>query len=175
MARDRADAERERGRVRGLDADILGPEPQLIGADLREHGGVALALGRGARLQQDLAVRLHPDGRALEGREARVLDIAGEAEADVAAPGARRGLARRKIRRADPFERPVEAGMIIAAVVLDRTAVPRRHAGRVRKLVLADEAPPADLGAVEAELARHPVDEPFEHEADIGPPGAPHR
>jgi hypothetical protein len=76
---------------------------------------------------------------------------------------------------AGAVQRRLETCMEVAAVIGDRRAVARLHAGIVGKLLLAHIAPSPHLGGIEPKLARDTVRQPFEHEAGRWSPGAADR
>ena len=78
--------------VAGDDLDVLERHAQLVGGDLRERREVALALGGEPGRDLHLAGGLDHDVRALVRADAGALDVAGQADADLAAggPGRRR-------------------------------------------------------------------------------------
>ena len=99
---------------RDVDAD-------LVGGDLGEHGEMALALGADAGRDADLAVGLDLDLGAFIGTDAGALDIAGDADADMAALRAQpRLLLLEEVLVADHLQRLVEDRLVIAAVVGER-------------------------------------------------------
>ena len=169
-----ADPEREDSGIRRLHGDIVDVDAEDICADLRKHRRVPLPLTGSSRLDDDLAGRLDAHGGALEGRKAGVLDVTRNAAADVA-PLLRSFRFSHSKLRIGAIENAFETAVIVAAVIGDRRSVARLHAGLIRKLLLADEAAPADILAAQRKLARDPVGQPLQHEASGRTSCAAHR
>src|SRR6185436_11974718 len=96
---------------------------ERIRGDLGERRLVALPMRGEASGDEHLAARLDADARAFIRSDARALDVAGDAEAEMAALGARDGLARAEVAVADHGQRHLEAGRVVAAVVAGRPTV----------------------------------------------------
>ena len=108
-AREGAGAPVELVGVAGDHVDVAHVDADLVGRDLGEAGEVPLALGADAGGDADLAARLHLHLRALVGPDAGALDIAGDADADVAALRLQaRLLVREEILVADQLQRPLQ-------------------------------------------------------------------
>ena len=109
-ARDRAEAHRDGRRVGKRNDHVVGIDAPGIGDDLRKDRLHALPLRAGAGGDVDLAGRIDAHRRAFERADAGALDIAADAEAEIAALFARRALALAKRRQAaDRIERFVAA------------------------------------------------------------------
>ena len=124
---------------------------------------VALALGLGAHRDDDLArqvdldVRRLPHGGApaladgadpLRRGDAADLDVAGEPDAEVLAPGPGLALGGGHLGVAGHRERLVEGRLVVAGVDVDLRAAARRPEARgvlVRERVRRDEVPAPDL------------------------------
>ncbi|GBD42175.1 hypothetical protein HRbin39_01564 [bacterium HR39] len=109
--------------------------------------------------------RTEADGR-LGGRHAAGLDVAGDADAAELALRLRLPAALLEVGVVGELQRPVETGLVVAGVV------DQRHRRLVGEGVLRDEVAPADLGAVDAELARRRVHQRLHQIARLGPSGA---
>ena len=112
---------------------------------LREGRLLALAVGRDAGEDRDIAARLDPDRRALVRPEAAYLDIGRDADAEVAALLARGFLLFAKAGVVGDFECLVERLLVLAGVVV--LAGQRR----VRELLGPEEV---DCGAPQPDRAR---------------------
>ena len=84
-AREGAGAPIELIGVAGDDIDVGDIDAELVGDDLRKAREMPLPLGADAGRDADLAVGLHLDLGAFVGPDAGALDIAGDADADMAA------------------------------------------------------------------------------------------
>ena len=154
--------------------------PSFSRDDLREGRLVTLAVIVRADQHGHLSGRMYPHGRALDkARRARRADPAmrdgarPQASTYVQSPMPRSLplLADSALRLAKPAQsrcgqRPFQAALRIAAVIFDHD---RRLIG-IR--LLGDHVAAADLGLVDAHLARRDVDQPLQHEGRLGPPGA---
>ena len=98
-------------------------------------------------------------------RQAAGLDIA--AYADAAKPTARLGfsLARSETGVVCHRQRLVQHCGVVAAIVL------QRHRRLIRKCVGGDEIAAAQLRTVDAHFARRQIDQPFDYEGRLRPPG----
>ena len=99
-ARHRAEPDRDRGGVGKRDHDIVGRDLPDIRCHLREDRLHALALRTGAGCDVDLAGRVDADKGALERPDAGSLDVAADAEPEMAALPARLALAQAERRDA---------------------------------------------------------------------------
>ena len=90
-----ADALRDRRGVAGGHHDVFDAAADMVGHDLRQRRARALSLDGGAGRDRDLAVGQHAHGDALERPEARAFDVIADADAEIAALGARVGSAAR--------------------------------------------------------------------------------
>lgn len=135
------------------DVDLPGRHAQFVGDDPGVRRPVALPVRVRARRDRHAPVGVNADDAALE-PAARRLDVAGDADAAVAPVG---GLAVRCVesRVPDGFERRVERGLVVAAVV--RRARRRLVGERVR----GEEVPAAEFDRVDPELPRREIDEPL--------------
>ena len=154
--------------------DVLDLDAELVGDDLREDGVVALSLRREPGVDVDLAGdRMDADMAALIGTEAGALDVAGEAEAEIAAVLARLLLLRRKAGRVEALGHQRERLVVLTAVEADFQAVGEEEAlARIGEFVLGDQVAAADLEAVEAELVGELVHRPLDGEAGLRPAAA---
>src|SRR5262249_60419302 len=98
-ARQRAKTNGDRRRGGERNDDVVGIDLPGVGDDLREDRLHALPLRAGARRDVDLAGRIDPHQRALERSDPGALDIAADAEPEMAA-----GLARFRLALAECFE-----------------------------------------------------------------------
>ena len=171
-AREGAGAPVEAAGVAGDDRDVGGIAAERIRGDLGERRLVALPVRGEAGGDEDLAARLDADARAFIRPDARALDVAGDAEAEMAAVGARGGLARAEVAVADHGQRHVEAGRVVAAVVAGRPAVLEGEAHVPRELVGLDQVAAADLDRLDPQLARDEPDDALHHEGAVRPAGA---
>ncbi len=123
-ARKRAGAPIEPIGVAGDDIDVGDIDAELVGDDLRKAREMPLPLGADPGGDTDLAVGLHLDLGAFVGPDAGAFDVAGDADADVAALRASFGCSSlEEIGIADRFERLVEHRLVIAAVVVERLKI----------------------------------------------------
>ena len=135
---------------------------ELIGDDLREHGEVPLALRADAGRDAHLAARLDRDARAFVRADAGALDVADDADADVPALGAQpRLLVAHELLVADHLGRLLERRQVVAAVVDERRGVLEHDLVVVRETVGREQVAPADLDAVDPQLARREVEQPL--------------
>ncbi len=107
------------------------------------------------------------------GPDPGAFDVAADAEAEIAAGGARLALmAAERLDAADRVERLGEGARIIAAVVDDRLAVAIGDADPVRHLVGADHVAAADFGRLQAQGPRRQIDDPLHREGGFRAAGA---
>src|SRR4029434_8730192 len=104
--------------------------------------------------------------------EPRALRVAGEADADTPRGTGARLLTLSPLVVAQERERALEGRGEVAGVVRDGHTVLVREAGAIRHLGGAHEVAPADLGRVEAELARADVHQALHDEHGLGPSGS---
>ena len=168
-----ADGVAEPAGVAGHDLDVLERHAELVGGDLRERREVALPLGGQAGRDLHLAGRLDDDVRALVRPDAGALDVAGEADADLAAVGPRRlGVCQR------PSSQPTRSLSFCSdagkspGVVDQRPAVLERQVVVVGHLVRGDEVAQPHLGAVEPEPVGDRVHRALHREDALRPAGA---
>ncbi len=174
-AREGAEPERYTRRIAGNHADLVGAQAELVGRDLGERGLQALAdRGRACEHGDAPGVR-HPHDAGFERAAAGALDAVREPDADVAPLAARGRLARGKVAPLRGFEHHRLAGRIVAAVVLHGGAGARLERLGVGHLLGRDEIAAAQLGAVEAELARHAIHHPLHREGGLRIAGAADR
>ena len=174
-----AGAVRNRIGVALDDLDLLDRDAELRRQDLREGGGVALAVIVGAEHGAHGAVGLDANGgRLIEAdagaqrareprrRDPRRFDVAGHADA-AQSPAPRSG-------RASLLEMAVVGDLQRAREDFGKIAaiVGRADRGLVRHVARRNEIAPADLGAVEPERPGRAVRQPFQHVAGLGPAGA---
>ena len=143
----------------------------MVGRDLREHGLVALALGREPGRHRDRAVAQHVDRRALVGADPRALHVAAEAQADPAPLRAGALPLLRPVVPADGLQDHLQPARVVARVVDRRAAVLEADADVVGELVRPDQVSPPHLRAVETEVARDPLEHALHHEDPVRPPG----
>src|SRR5205085_9065893 len=125
-------AEGRAGGVAVLDDDVVVGYAQRVGHDLREGRLQALAVRQRAASDDDLAGQVDPHVRAFPQpgppalarqadpgarRDAADLDVAADAQAQVAALFARLGLLFAEVLIIDHRERAVERRLVVAAVV----------------------------------------------------------
>ena len=158
--------------VAGGDLDVLEPHPEGVGDDLGERRLVALALRGEAGRDLDLAGGLDVDVGALVGTDAGALDVAREADADLAALGGHLGAEVLELVPADELLELVQRGRVVARVVGQLAAVLEDQAVLVGELVGLDEVGRPHLGAVLAEVGRDRVHRALHDEAALRPSGA---
>src|SRR5262249_8567214 len=149
-ARERAGAPIELVGIAGGDIDIGDVDAELVGDDLGKDGEVPLPLRADAGRDIDLAVRLHLYLGAFIGTNARAFDIAGNADADMAALGAQpRLLLGEEFFVVDHRQRLVEDRLVIAAVIGERREVLIDDLVVVGKRTRRNEIAPAYFSAVD--------------------------
>ena len=169
------EAERDGAGIARRHRHVVDIAAKLGGDDPGQHRLGALADRRRAADDMDLARRSDAHGDRLEGPTAGALDEVGEADADVAALGSLRPLARREIVPARLLDSALLTFGIIAAVEQYWRAATGLQRLLVGHLLGPDEIAAADLGAVKAHLARHPVEQSFHGEGRLRVAGAAHR
>src|SRR4029453_14468391 len=115
-AGDRAEAEAHAVGVAAAHAHALEWHAQLGGGDLRQRGLVRLALGADPDVHEDVAARVDADVGALEGAEARALDVRGDTEPERPRTAASRRLLLAPARPVEPLEQRVEGGHVVGWV-----------------------------------------------------------
>ena len=149
---------------------------ELFGDDLRQHGLGALPHRGGAGRTCTLPDGADPHRHALERTAPGALDEIGDADADDSGPPRAPRLARAETRPSRRAPAPLLAARIVAAVEHDRQCRRASSSGVAYGIALGrDEIAPPHLGAVEAELARHAVEQPLHHEGALRLAGAAHR
>src|SRR3546814_9106396 len=116
-AAESTDAELDPGGIRRDHRDVRHVHAERVGTDLREHRAMALALRRGAGLDDDLAVGADAPFAALEGTEAGDFDAVADTDADMEALLPRRRLPLPEAvitRKVQPLRL---TGRVVAAVV----------------------------------------------------------
>src|SRR5262249_49450294 len=150
--------------------DVLGFHRQLLGDDLRQGGLDTLPHRSDAGVDRHAARAVDLDARVFPRAEARLLQHAPEADSEIAASRTRLLLLSAQRRVVSGLQRLLARRTIIAAVV-DRPLPQRGAADLVRHLARFDEVAAADVGRIEAELARHAIDQPLAHERALVAPG----
>src|SRR5207249_520944 len=108
-----------------------------------------------------------------ERTDAGPLDVAADAETEIAAVAARHGLTiAERFDAAYRVERLLQGAGIIAAVVDDRLAVAVGNADRVRRRLGGYHVAVTQLGGFEAEMPRDEVDRALHRERSFRPAGA---
>ena len=172
-ARHRAEADRDRGGIGKGQHDILGLHLPQIGDDLREDRLHALALRSGAAGDINLARGVDAHKGALEGADTGAFDVAADTEPEIAAVGARLGLAAAKsVDAADRVERLLQRPGVIAAVINDRLAIAVRNPDAVGHLLGGDHVTAANFGGFETEGARDQIDTALHREGRFRAAGA---
>ena len=172
-----AHAEQHLAGVAMLDRDVLERDAQLVGHDLRERGLVALAMAVAAGEDGDLAGGMHAHLAGLEQagaraqgagdarwRDAAGLDVGRVAEAALQALGRAGRLARFEAGDVGELDRARHRRLVVAGVV---GQADRRRVGEG-----LDEVAPAQLGRVDAQLARRGLDDALDRVGGLGSAGA---
>ena len=166
-ARMRAAADMDDVGVARHHVDALDGHAQPFGRDLGEAGLMALPARLGSDHQLDsLLGRRDAEPRLLFGRADRGLDVVGESPAAQPAAPFRLRPAHRESVPVREVDRHVEALRVISAVVDHPGGVAVGHLGG------RNEIPPAQLHRIDAELPGRGLDQPFDGEDHLGPPGA---
>src|SRR5205085_3208585 len=127
--------------------------------DLREDRLHALALRSGAAGDINLARGIDAHKGALEWADTGAFDVAADAEPEIAAAGARLGLAAAEaVDAADRVERLLQRPGVIAAVINDRLAIAVRNPDAVGHLLGGDHVTAANFGGIESEGGRDQID-----------------
>ena len=170
---DGAESDRDRRGVGERHDDVVRLDLPGVGDDLREDRFHALALRAGAGGDIDLAGRIDAHGGALERADAGALDVAAEAETEIATLRARLVLPRPERRdAADAVERLLQGLWIVAAVVDDGLAVAIGNAETIRHLLVRDHVAQPHIGRIESEFAGDEVHCPLHRERGLRPSGA---
>ena len=155
--------------------------PDLGGEDLREGGGVALALADGAETRDGRAGGMDADLAGIEHAEAEDVAVLHRPGADDLGeerhPDPRQGAGLAALERLAAGLLPGPQGRIVhrgqrlvqRGVVVARVVLPAERRG-VGEPVLGDEVPPAQLGRVHVELAREHVDHALDEVRRLGDP-----
>src|SRR5690606_11740147 len=126
--------------VAGDDLDVLEPGAELVGDDLRERRLVTLPLGGQAGGDLHLAAGLDGDVTALVGTDTGALDVAGDADADLATLGPGLVAEPLEVLPADERLRLRHELGVVARVVDQRATVLEAHlAVGIGELVGLDE------------------------------------
>jgi hypothetical protein len=167
-----ADAEGHGGRVSADHRDPVERHVEGVGGDLGERRLVALARAHRAGGDQTAAAQVERDTRALERTDGGALDVAGDPDPapDPARPQRRLLGAERRV--AGGVQRRVERGPEVAGVVHERIAIAIRHPQIPREIGRGQIVAASDLGRIDAELAREPVDGAVHGEHRLRPAGA---
>jgi hypothetical protein len=148
---------------------------ELFGADLRQRGLDSLSHRHGAGVDRDAARAPDPHDAGLEGPPASALHAIADADAEVAALGARLHLAFGETRVIERVERELLAAREIAAVHGDGGAGAGFQRRDIGNLLGRHEVAPPHLGPVKLECARNGVEHALHRERALGIAGAAHR
>src|SRR5581483_4845220 len=111
--------------------DLVGVDSKRIGADLREHGLVRLALRTGARVHGRTPVGLQANRGALERSDSGPLHVAGDTDSHAAVGRERRLALGRYGFSADQLGCAAKRPRVVPAVEHEWLAVPVQDAGVV--------------------------------------------
>src|SRR5262249_13899983 len=146
------------------DGDVLRAEAKLARANLRERGAQALSDGgRAGEYRHPPRIR-DPHQAGLERTALGALDAVRQPDADIAALSSRGGLTLGKVLPTRRLQDLRLRGGIVAAVVADAGARARLERLGVGHLLRRDEIAAAYLRALQAQLARQAVHQPFHGE-----------
>ena len=152
------------------DGDLVQRDAELGGDELRPGGFVALAVWRRPGDNRDRAVRIRPNGGALEeftfGTEARHLDVGRDADADEPAGLASLLLLGAELLVAGQRQHSLEDGWVVAAVVELSADAGGRLVECWKQVV------PAHVSGVDAKLACGEIDHPLDQEDRFRPAGS---
>ena len=155
------DAEADEIGVPVDDDHVVELDGQLVRGDLGEDGVVSLAARARSRQHDDLARRIDAHRPAFVWAERRLLDVAGDADAEIATLGSRSSLLLSERVVADQRESAAERKRVVAGVVDDLTGEDIPDTEVERQLLGHQHVAPPNLGWVEAALAsdhvHHPV------------------
>src|SRR6185437_10004745 len=147
-----------------------------VGHDLSEHRKMPLPLRSHARRQPYAAARLDRDPRTFVRSDPRALDVAHHADSYVTPRRLEPWLLLpHEALVVDDFERLVEGGLVVAAVVGERCGILKQDLVVERELVTPEQVLAADFGAVDPQLPGREVQEPLDHEHAVLAPRAPYR
>ena len=152
-------------------AHALERQLERIRGDLGQRGLEPLPQHRRSDIDGHRAVVLDHDAHVLLARAA-AFDERHGGEAVVASVD-QPALQRLLLGPADLAQRPLERGVVVAGVEVGLTLVGHELAGRERQFGLADQIPAAEFHRIEAEIARHDVEQALAKEIRLEPPGRP--
>ena len=147
----------------------------MLRADLRQRRGKALTHGGGTGVDRDLARWIDAHHAGLERPAPGALHRMGKTDAQIPALAARRVLALRKAVPVGCCQNFLMRGDVVATVIGDRRPRARFQWLGIGHLFRRDEIAAADLGAVDAKLARHAVHQPLHGEGRLRIARATHR
>ena len=145
-------------------------DAKLIGHDLGQHRGRALAVGRGAGDEEHAAPRIHAQHRPLVGTEPGEQDIRGDADAEQSATRSLRaldGLRGAALVVPAQHQRGVERALVVAAVV-GHGNLRRRGSDLPRKLVAPDEVASSELAGIDPERLGEVIEGTLDREHRLG-------
>ncbi len=149
-----------------VEADAVGCDAELVGKDLAERRRVALAVIVGADRERHRAGRVEANLGVLDQARIRGLDRARHAEPAQLAAAARLGAAGGEAGIVGEDQAILEVLAEVAAVVgVDQRRLVGHRLGR-------DHVAPAQLGAIDLELARGEIDHGLDHIGRLRPAGA---
>src|SRR5271165_119680 len=164
-AGERTGPARDPGRIGERNDDIVGCDLPHVGNDLSKDRLHPLALRGSTGGYIDLAGGIDAHGRTFERPYPGPLDIAADAESEIAALSARLALTLAERRdAADGIERFLQSARVISAVVDDRLAVAIEDARAIGHLLGADHVAPAHLRRLQSQTPGHEVDNPLHRE-----------
>jgi hypothetical protein len=164
-------AEGHQRRVAAAHADVVEGGAEVLRAHLGEDRLVSLTRARHPDEHLDVTAIVDLHGRPLAGPHAASgFEVSCDPQADPPALGAQVPLALPPARVVDQLERPPELERVVAAVVADDDAVAVHEAGPVGHFRRRDLVSRADLGGIEAERGREPIEQTLDHQDRLGPP-----
>jgi len=169
----RSHAEGMRAAVARYHHHVVERRAKGLRRDLGQRGGVSLALGGHADVDEDLAARIDADRRSLVRPDPGALGVAGDAHAESSSRRPLTSLASPVSLIVDQLERALEGGREVAGIVGDRDAVLVREPRPVGHLVGADQVAPPEFGRIQAETAGPPVEKALHDEHRLRPARAP--
>ena len=158
-----AETEGEAVGVALHEPDFLRVQPEPVAQELREGRRVALTLGRRAAQHGRAARRRETDLREFQSRRRGALDGVGDSETEKLSVARRVAPPLLEAVRFGKRQRAIHVGLEIARVVDEA------ERGGERELFAADHVAAAQLHAVDAEIFRRRVDQPFDHERRLRP------
>src|SRR5262249_47770783 len=162
-ARESADAVRNRRAVAGNHVHIIEVDAEIIGADLSERGLLSLSLRRRALENAYLAVGPDFDAAAFVGAEPRPFDVGGNADTQSNTLLPQPHLQLAEIFVTDYFQRLLQAGRIIAAVVFQRIVVAVENPNAIGIFISLNKISAPDFGWIDIEFPRDAVHDFFHH------------